>query len=75
MVQAIRDPEWRTEVDSDDGGALEELAELGWVELEVEGTNYVHTVTKRGLERHALWGDERRLSPRKSGETEFRAAS
>ena len=74
LVRAVRERDWCVKVKSLDGDTLGELAELGWVELEIDGDCYRHVVTKRGLERHASWGDERRQTLRQDSD-EFPAAS
>ena len=68
LQRAIREPDWRPEVASDEGQALKELEDMGWVVLNVEGFCYRQVVTERGLERHSGWGDERRGSRRRDAE-------
>ncbi len=76
LVRAVRERDWVVSVDSADGEAMRDLEMLGWVELETVGPNYRHMLTERGLERHASWGDERRLAFRpNTDETDLSEAS
>lgn len=76
LLRAVRERDWIVSIDSTDGEVMRDLQILGWVELEVVGPDYHHTVTDRGLERHASWGDERRLAFRpNTGAAELPEAS
>ncbi len=66
LTRVVREPFWQPQVASPEGETLKDLEGMGWVVLEVDGFNYRHHLTERGLERHQSWGDERRGNRRRN---------
>ena len=64
LQRVVREPDWQPEIAGPEGEALRDMEILGWVVLEIAGRTYRHHLTERGLERHRLWGDERRSRSR-----------
>ena len=62
----VRQPSWRPMAESREGEILKELEAMDWVVLVEENGAYSCELTERGLERHQLWGDERRQRARVS---------